>query len=151
MMMPDLKGVESVLSMSPDQLKNTKLPELGWAAEGPMGGCEQEHSASSHGAGEEGEVLPTELDPTDWEYSLGTEQTATETRSTMDAGLRQPVRSLNGPYHAVVGRDRLSARYVGKGNHAQDVGTVKANRPLPRHQVRQTACSLVCAHWKVAT
>lgn len=39
-----------------------------------------------------------------------------------------------GPYHASLSSDRRTARYVGKANHPQDVGTVKADRPLPRFQ-----------------
>lgn len=38
-----------------------------------------------------------------------------------------------GGYYAQLSADRRTARYVGKGaNHAQDVGAVKADRPLPR-------------------
>lgn len=30
-------------------------------------------------------------------------------------------------------KDKLTVRYVGKGNHAHDVGAIQANRPVPRH------------------
>jgi hypothetical protein len=124
--------------MSPDKLKSAKLPDSGWiTGQPPSGGRLEGLGAASPGEKEQDDrSLPSELDPTDWEEdSPASEQSGAEVHAAMDAGLRQPVRSLNGPYYAVVSRDRLSARYVGKGNHAQDVGTVKANRPLPKHQV----------------
>lgn len=38
-----------------------------------------------------------------------------------------------GGYYAQLSADRRTARYVGRGaNHAQDVGAVRADRPLPR-------------------
>src|SRR6056297_1149550 len=37
-----------------------------------------------------------------------------------------------GPYHATLSSDRRTARYAGRANHPEDVGVVKADRPLPR-------------------
>ncbi|KAI8843129.1 concanavalin A-like lectin/glucanase domain-containing protein [Chytridium lagenaria] len=35
-----------------------------------------------------------------------------------------------------VSKDKLSAKYIGKGNHSYDVGVIRSNRPLhPRHYV----------------
>jgi hypothetical protein len=43
--------------------------------------------------------------------------------------------SSSGTFHASLSADRLTAHYVGKGaNHPQDVGTVKADNPLPRRR-----------------
>lgn len=145
-----------MLSMSPAQLKDVKVADIGWAAAGLTAGCENGLSSVAHGAGEEDEEkLPSELDPTDWEEGLPDEHGVGEAGAINGTRSPQPVRTLNGPYHAAVGRDRLSAKYVGKGNHAQDVGMVKANNPLPRRQVGMETAQpidiLLCprdASWK---
>jgi hypothetical protein len=36
--------------------------------------------------------------------------------------------------HVSVLRDKLSARYTGRGNHIQDVGSVRAQHPVPLHE-----------------
>lgn len=54
-------------------------------------------------------------------------------------------------YHAALSADRLSARYVGKaGKHGQDVGLVKADKPVPRDrdwhyfEVRERVRAVLC-------
>jgi hypothetical protein len=83
------------------------------------------NAAADDEAEEEEELLPSELDPADWELG-GDDDEARPSSSGVN---------LNGPYFASVALDHLTARYVGKGNHAHDAGTVKANRPVPRKRV----------------
>ena len=37
--------------------------------------------------------------------------------------------------HAVEFIDKLAARYTGEGRHSQDVGSVQANLPAPKHRL----------------
>ena len=117
--MEPLTGLESLLAMSPGAEPACGWP---WAGEGQLGAGE--------GAGEgEEEPLPQYLDPTDWEDVDGVKLPPPPPGKHV-AWPGEPA----GPYHASVGRDRRTLTYVGRANHAQDVGAAKADRPLPRRQ-----------------
>lgn len=108
------------------------------------------------------EVLPSAWDPSDWwgEDEEAAARAQTHSGSSSSSSAPAPIASLehealssrrppphpqppplprpwnpegSGAYHASLSADRLTARYVGRGaNHGQDVGAVKADRPLPR-------------------
>ncbi len=109
---------------------------------------------------DEAEVLPSAWDPSDW---WGEDEEAVARHSNSSSSPQPPSTPAlehealssrrppthpqppplprpwnpegSGAFHASLSADRLTARYVGKGaNHPQDVGTVKADKPLPRRR-----------------
>lgn len=90
----------------------------------------------SNGADMEQELY--ELDPCDWEEEdLATAHHRNDAPKPIASSTVLPTKwnaEVNGPYHASLSSDHRTAHYVGKANHPQDVGTVKADRPLPHHQ-----------------
>lgn len=120
-----LSGIEEVLSMAPNQLKEARPPGVGAF-------CAMPPTYRAPAEAESGELLPSQLDPSDWEEESGPSEAQEEAVAMSES----KISNVNGAYYAVVGRDRLSAKYVGKANHAEDVGAVKADRPLPTRRVR---------------
>jgi hypothetical protein len=123
------------------------VPEEG-AADGDEGSAHQQQQQGE----EASDPLPSAWDPSDWwgeDEEAAARQCHNPPRSALDhealSSRRPPPNPQpaplprpwdpegSGPYHASLSADRLTARYVGKGaNHPQDVGTIKADRPLPR-------------------
>lgn len=49
----------------------------------------------------------------------------------MASSLPSELNPINHPRFLEVAKDKLRVRYVGKGNHAHDVGAIQANKPVP--------------------
>ena len=68
----------------------------------------------------------------------------------LDSSLPKELNTIDHPRFLAVSKDKLTVRYVGRGNHSQDVGAVRTEWPCPQRclvyyfevRVRPSTCDL---------
>ena len=50
----------------------------------------------------------------------------------LDSSLPKELNTIDHPRFLAVSKDKLTVRYVGRGNHSQDVGAVRTEWPCPQ-------------------